>query len=221
MTSLFSKGESRYFLLMTESAMRQWHESAGARFGSLNNSEVVLEYGDVGAEYEALRNTAGLLDLSFRGRLCLTGSDRVRFLHGQVTNDVNKLREGQGCYAALVNAKGKIESDLNVYCLKDELLLDFEPGLTARLMARFDKFIIADDVQVVDVSSDYGLLSVQGPQADVLQNCGWAIEVPVEPLSFRRIEAEGVGEIYCMRNSRGLDARIRFVCACRDLPERG
>jgi len=78
--------------------------------------------------------TAGVLDLSFRGRICLTGQDRARFLHGQVTNDVKSLQFGQGCYAALTTAKGKMESDLNLYCLKDELLLEFEPGLTKRFL---------------------------------------------------------------------------------------
>jgi folate-binding Fe-S cluster repair protein YgfZ len=45
-----------------------------------------------------------MIDMSFRSRLCLTGADRVRFLHGQVTNDVKRLNAGEGCYAALVTA---------------------------------------------------------------------------------------------------------------------
>src|SRR5438045_3609418 len=113
---------------MTGPDIRQFHEQLGARFGTLNGCEVVLDYGDSSSEYEALQSTAGVIDLSFRGRICLAGADRSRFLHGQVTNDVNKLKIGQGCYAALVSAKGKIESDLNIYCLENELLLDFEPG---------------------------------------------------------------------------------------------
>jgi folate-binding protein YgfZ len=189
---------------MTESAMHQWHEQAGARFGILNGAEIVSNYGDVRAEYEALHKSAGLLDLSFRGRICLTGSDRVRFLHGQVTNDVKKLQPGEGCYAALVSAKGRIESDLNIYCLKDELLLDFEPGLTAKVIARFDKFIIADDVQSTDVSEHYGLLSVQGPKAEsVVRDSGVGIEVPEGPLSFTCSTQSDLGELYCMRISRG------------------
>jgi folate-binding Fe-S cluster repair protein YgfZ len=60
---------------------------------------------------------------------------------------------------------GQAESDANIYCLRDELLLDFEPGLTAKLTQRFEKYIIADDVQVNDVASSYGLLTVQGPKA--------------------------------------------------------
>jgi folate-binding Fe-S cluster repair protein YgfZ len=73
-----------------------------------------------------------VIDLSFRSRICLTGADRARFLHGQVTNDVKKLRAGEGCYAAITTAKGKMESDLNIFALADELLLDFEPGLTEK-----------------------------------------------------------------------------------------
>jgi folate-binding protein YgfZ len=203
-SKLFVKPPSRYCEVMTESAMHQWHEQRRARFGDLFGSEIVRDYGDVRAEYDSLHKGAGLLDLSFRGRVCLAGSDRVRFLHGQVTNDVKKLREGEGCYAALVTAKGKIESDLNIYCLKDELLLDFEPGLIAKHLARFDKFIIADDVQVTDVSPHYGLLSVQGPQAEsVVRNSGVAIAVPQQPLSFTCHNQPQPGDIYCMRISRG------------------
>src|SRR4029077_6115329 len=119
----------------------EFHQSLGANFGSLNGAEIVADYGDALAEYAALRQTAGVLDLSFRSRLCLTGADRVRFLHGQITNDVKRLRPGEGCYAALVTAKGKMQSDLNVFCLADELLLDFEPGLTQAVTQRLEKFI--------------------------------------------------------------------------------
>jgi len=125
---------------MTGSDIRQFHEKLGARFAVVHGVQVVSDYGDVSAEYDALHNTAGIIDLSFRGRLCLTGSDRIRFLNGQVSNDVKNLQPGTGCYAALVNAKGKIESDLNIYRLENELLLDFEPGLTESLLSRFDKF---------------------------------------------------------------------------------
>src|SRR5258708_20574434 len=130
-------------------------------------------YGDWLAEYKALRESAGILDLSFRSRICLVGADRARFLHGQVTNDVKKLRIGEGCYAAITTAKGKMESDLNIFELADELLLDFEPGLTGKIAVRLEKFIVADDVQIVDAAPHYGLLSVQGPKAaDVVVTLG-------------------------------------------------
>lgn len=184
-------------------ALHEFHQVLGARFSMLNGAEVVAHYGDVLAEHSALLERAGLLDLSFRGRICLTGADRVRFLHGQVTNDVNRLGVGEGCYAALITAKGRIQSDLNIYRLQDELLLDFEPGLTQAISERLDKYVIADDVQVVDVAPHYGLLSVQGPQAaSLLSSAGVANEAPAKPFSFVKIPEAILGEIYLVNQPR-------------------
>jgi len=119
-------------------------------------------------DYEVLTNSAAWIDHSTRGRLCLLGADRANFLHGQVTNNVRDLRPGQGCYAALANNKGKMTSDLNIYVLENEILLDLEPGLSARVVDRLNKFIIADDVQVVDASQGFDLITVLGPQAPQL-----------------------------------------------------
>ena len=123
-------------------------------------------------DYWILRRDAGWLDLGARSRLLIKGADRKRFLHGQVTNDVNKLQVGQGCYAAIVTAKGKIESDVYIWCLEDALLLDFEPGLTQKIAARFEKYVIADDVQIEDAAETYTMFTVQGPQANPPPNVG-------------------------------------------------
>ena len=180
---------------MTPLPLHEFHQSLGARFAELNSAEVVNDYGDWLAEHAALRNTAGVIDLSFRSRLCLVGNDRVRFLHGQVTNDVKKLRVGEGCYAVITTNKGRMESDLNIFCLADELLLDFEPGLTEKISQRLEKFIVADDVQIMDVAPHYGLLTVQGPRADeVVQALGWG-ERPREPFNSVKISDAALGEI--------------------------
>ena len=144
-----------------------------------------------------------MLDLSFRGRICLVGSDRARFLHGQVTNDVKKLAVGSGCYAALTTAKGRMESDLSIFCLPDELLLDFEPGLTRKISQRLEKFIIADDVQIVDAAPHYGLLSVQGPKAEaVVRAIGLFAEIPAKPFDSLKISDATLGEIYLANQPR-------------------
>src|ERR1017187_11041345 len=154
--------------------------------------EAVDHYGDPLAEHAALRQSAGLLDLSSRGRLCLLGADRKNFLNGQVTNNVKDLKAGEGCYAALVTAKGKMESALNIYCLENELLLDFEPGLGAAVQARLEKYIIAEDAQVAEASPHYGLLSVQGPRAaEVLQSL--ALSAPEKVFGVVRMEEAALG----------------------------
>src|SRR5207249_10118749 len=151
---------------MNTLALHELHHALNARFAEVGGMEVVEHYGDPLAEHAALREAVGLLDLSFRSRLCLTGADRQKFLNGQVTNNVKDLKIGEGCYAALVNAKGRMQSDLNIYLLENEILLDFEPGYGAAVAQRLEKYVIADDVQVVDVAPHYGLLSVQGPKTE-------------------------------------------------------
>src|SRR3954462_3765053 len=135
---------------------------------------------DIAADYRALTEGAAFIDLSNRGRLCLVAADRQAFINGQVTNNVKDLAPGQGCYAALVNAKGKMTCDLNVFVLADEILLDFETGLGAKVSERLEKYIIADDVQIVDASSSYGLLCALGPKAiEKCESLGW--HVPAKP----------------------------------------
>lgn len=183
--------------------LHEFHLARGAGFIEVNGAEAVASYGDWLAEHAALRARAGVFDLSCRGRVCLTGADRVRFLHGQVTNDIKALRVGQGCYAALVNAKGRMESDLTIYCLADELLLDFEPGFSATVVSRLEKFIVADDVQAVDVGNLYGLLSVQGPAAAaVLNGLGSSTTSPAQPFELTQFIHASLGEIYLANQPR-------------------
>ena len=189
--------------ITTPLALREFHQNFGANFASVNGAEVVVDYGDTRAEHAALHESAGVLDLSFRSRLCLTGTDRVRFLHGQITNDVKKLRVGEGCYAALTTAKGKMQSDLSLFVLSDELLLDFEPGYATTVAQRLEKYIVADDVQVIDVASLYGLLSVQGPKSEVaVRAIGLFDDVPTNSFGSSKVSDATLGEIYLMNNQR-------------------
>jgi folate-binding protein YgfZ len=189
--------------------LSEFHQSIAALFTDVNGCQVVDHYGEALAEHNALRESAGVLDLSFRSRICLTGADRVRFLRGQVTNDVKRLRPGEGCYAALVTAKGKMESDLNIHCLQDELLLDFEPGMTTAVTARLEKYIVADDVQVVDVAPHYGLLSVQGPKAEtVISNLHLFEQLPAKPFQSVKASDAVLGEIYLVNVAR-LDRKLQ------------
>lgn len=192
---------------MDELILREFHRQRGAHFTRVNGAEAVNDYGDWAGEHAALRQTAGVLDLSFRGRLCLVGADRVRFLHGQVTNDVKILRPGGGAYAAITNAKGKMQGDVNIFCLADELLLDLEPGLAGPMTRRLEKYIVADEVQVVDAAPYYGLLSVQGPHAEaVIRAAGWKGKIPLQPLTSVKISDPELGEIQVANHARLLRA---------------
>jgi folate-binding protein YgfZ len=184
-------------------SLHEFHRDAGAVFGEVNGREVVSHYGDWLAEYAALREGAAVLDLSFRGRLCVLGADAQRFLNGQVTNNVKDLQIGEGCYAALVSAKGKLQSDLNIYRLENEMLLDFEPGQSEAVTQRLEKFVIAEDVQVVDVARDYGLWSVQGPKAaEAATGLSPQFMAPPKAMALTKIEEAALGEIYVTKTPR-------------------
>jgi folate-binding protein YgfZ len=183
--------------------LREFHQELNARFTEINGCEAVADYGDFLAEHRALRETAGVLDLSFRSRIVLTGADRVRLLNGQVTNNVKDLPSGAGCYAALVTNKGKMQSDANIYILPNEILLDLEPGFGATVAQRLENYIIADDVQVIDAAPHYGLLSAQGPRAwESVNALGLGFVAPEKPFTWTSINDPTLGEIYCMNQPR-------------------
>ena len=188
---------------MTPLMLHESHASLGAEFAELSSAELVQHYGSTEEEYRALTQTAGAIDLSFRTRLCLLGADRKPFLHGQVTQQVKELGVGQGAYATLLTAKGKIQSDLWIYCLQDELLLDCEPGLTGLVTQRLEKYIIAEDVQVVDVAALFGHLSVQGPRSiEALQSLGVSPALPQSAGAFIHDASSVWGDLYVMCQPR-------------------
>ena len=115
--------------------------------------------------YYALRTTAAWLDLSARGRIYATGDDRARLLHAMTTNHVQQLTPGTGCYAFFLNAQGHIQADVNLLCLEDRLLLDTEPETRERVFHHLDKYIIADDVALEDVTESMASVAVEGPHA--------------------------------------------------------
>lgn len=169
------------------------------RLIDLNGRQAVSDYGDITAEYTALVETAGVLDCSYRSRLCVLGVDRAKFLNGQVTNNVTGLRTGDGCYAAIVSARGKLESDVHIYILENEILLEFEAGYAKGVQKRLEKFIIAEDAQIVDVAEACGLWSVQGPKsAEVLNK----FPAPEKPHSVAKYEDATLGEIYVTNRAR-------------------
>jgi tRNA-modifying protein YgfZ len=115
--------------------------------------------------YLALREGAGWLDLSGRGKIRVTGEDRARLLHAMTTNHVEQLKPGDGCYVFFLNAQGRILGDANLASLEDYILLDTEPETRQKLFEHLDRFIIADDVTLTDETEQIGTIAVEGPDA--------------------------------------------------------
>jgi folate-binding protein YgfZ len=99
-------------------------------------------------------------DLSTRVKLRVTGADRVRFLNGQITDDIRKATETRTVEACVLTAKGKIDAHLFVHAETESFLLDADPGLQSSLQARLERYIIADDVEIADVTGQLSIFHV-------------------------------------------------------------
>lgn len=181
--------------------LHEFHGRQDAQFTVLQGRELVSRYARPEAEHAALRQTAGLLDLSYRARICLTGKDRQGYLNGQASNNIKSLRPGQGCYTAILNVQGRMDADCHAYCMNEEMLLDVEPGFDKALTERLEKFIVSDDVELTNVSAPFGHLSVQGPLASrVFESLQLQIALPQETFTFIRLNP--VSETYVVNHPR-------------------
>jgi len=150
------------------------------------------------AEHQVLRSACGLVDRSERGKLALTGPDVKSFLNGQVTNDVESLAPGSGCYAAFLTPKGKMLGDLRILDTGDELWLDTERVALQKLFDTVRRFKIGFQVDMHKRTLECALLSLVGPRARVVAG---AAELPAEEHANRRGEIGGVSVLQIGRAS--------------------
>jgi glycine cleavage system T protein len=128
------------------------------------------------AEYQAVRVSAGVFDLSFRSQFTARGSDRVRFLQGMVTNDVKLLRSGQGTYALLLNSRGQILADVTVYCAEDHFIMETDTDLLDKTLQALNHYNIGGRTPLEPLSVSG--LAIQGPRARAVLEEALGISVP-------------------------------------------
>ena len=120
------------------------------------------------SDYELLTESAGSIDRSDRAKFLVRGGEAVEFLQGQVSNDVEALQPGSGCYAVILNHKGKLRTDLRILRGEDYVWLDTEPIGHAVLAHMLRTYALGRDVQWEDMTDARGLVSVIGPAASEL-----------------------------------------------------
>jgi folate-binding protein YgfZ len=149
-----------------------------------------------------------LIDRSERGKLALTGPDAKTFLHGQVTNDIEALEPGRGCYAAFLTHKGKMLGDLRVLDLGDELLLDTERSTLQELFNMIRRYKLGSDVELHKRTLETALFSLVGPQA---RRVAGAEDLPQEEHANARAELAGAPVVLAVS-----DAGVDVFCAAED-----
>jgi folate-binding protein YgfZ len=109
------------------------------------------------------------LDLCARAKFRVTGTDRFRFLNGQITNDLRKASEAVALEACVLNAKGKLNGHIFIAPLGESFLVDAEPELREPLRIRLERYVIADDVQIEDVTDGFSLFHVLAQEPPMLE----------------------------------------------------
>ena len=123
------------------------------------------DYGDVLAEYQAVRERAGLIDLTYYGALKVSGKEAVQFLNGLVTNDVKGLEVHKGMRAAFLTGHGKIRGLCRILRRQDDFLIINDPQTHEKIFKYIFPFSYAGDFRVEEVSEQFRALSIQGPKA--------------------------------------------------------
>lgn len=165
------------------------HRRLGANMTPYRGAEAVADYGDLGAESEALRSACGLIERSWASGIEILGEDRARFLSGYITCDVKDLAPGDGAYGFITNVKGRVLADPVVLALDDRLMLELPPGQIEEVSQHLSKYVIVDRVEIRPLD-DLVALSLIGPRsAEVL---GTSAELLAEA-AFSHGVAEDLG----------------------------
>jgi folate-binding protein YgfZ len=182
-------------------------------------------------EYRAVRERAGIVDRSERGKIVVSGNDRRLYLHALFTNDIASIGPGAGCYSAYLTPQGRMIADLRVLELGDVVLLDLAPEVKDAVLARLDQFIFSEDVRLADVTAQFAEFGVHGPEASRVVAAALAESpagaeggVPAERLAalraFQNLRATFGGEAVIVTGSdelgeHGLDLYIDRSAAGR------
>jgi folate-binding protein YgfZ len=164
-------------ITMRRSPLASTHLATGARMIERDGWSIPANYGDVSQEYAAVRDGAGLIDLSPRGRVLVRGSEAVQFLNGLITNDMKTLEPNTWMPAAFPNVQGRLIASVRVIRLQDEgtdknvyptFLVDTEAATHERVLKIIERFTLAGDFRVNDITSQTAMLSVQGKNASIV-----------------------------------------------------
>ena len=154
---------------MRENPLYPLHEHANASYLPYGPEIQIIEsFGEPESEYAAIRKAATIMDAPHRGVVELTGKDRLAFLNNLLTNDTKSLAAGHGCYAYLLNLKGRIVLDINVLQSDEATLLEVDARLAQDLCRTLDNYLFSAHVQICNRTDDFGRLTLIGPDCGAL-----------------------------------------------------
>ena len=142
------------------------HVSLGAKMVPFAGYEMPVQYPTgITTEHKAVRERAGLFDVSHMGEFIVRGADAVKFVNHVTTNDVGALTVGQAHYSSILNERGTFEDDCLVYRFDDHLMMVVNASNAGKDRAHISQHLDRFEASIEDVSDEVALLALQGPQA--------------------------------------------------------
>lgn len=145
--------------------LHEVHQKAGAHFITMRDEEIPGDYGDIRSELDAINHHVSLLDRSYLGKISLTGTESLDLLNRISTNDLQYLNVGTMCDTVFATPKGRLIDYCRVIKTGEELLLISSFFHMNHLIDWINRFIILEDVEVKDVSTDYAWFTLIGPHS--------------------------------------------------------
>ncbi|MDO8546307.1 MAG: aminomethyltransferase family protein [Nitrospirales bacterium] len=178
---------------MKHSRLYDDHVKRGAAFMEQNGWDVPAHYGHAEAEHAAVRRGVGIMDLSQRGKIRVTGDDRVKWLQSIISNDILPLATGQGICSSALTHKGRMLSYFRVYQLGESLMLEDAGEIGDTTFSVLRKFLLyGTKAKMENCAESWGLLLVSGPRAfDLVKNVFGKDLAALQPLSFVTQEIGG------------------------------
>ncbi len=184
------------------------HRALGARLVPFAGYEMPVQYEGITVEHEAVRNHAGLFDVSHMGEVVFRGPQAEEAVQRLVTRDVSRLDVGQAGYAAVCLPNGGTVDDVLVYRRPEDFLVVVNASNREKDLDHFGSHTGDLDVEIVDESDDWALLALQGPDAEgILQNF---TDADLSALRYYRYETGEVGGYYAFVSRTGYTGEDGF-----------
>jgi aminomethyltransferase len=151
-----------------QSPLASVHQTNGAILAEYDGWSLPRHFCDPHEEYLSVRRAAGLLDFSNRAVLEFTGADRLSYLQGLISNDLRVLSSGEGIDAAFLTQQGKVLGDCRVLATDDSFIVDLWEPLKPKIIDHLHRYLVADEVEIADLSDRCAILSIQGPKSEIL-----------------------------------------------------
>lgn len=192
---------------MKLSRLHNQHVQLSASFEEVTGWEMPAHYGDVAAEHRAVREAVGIADLSHRGKIRVTGDDRVKWLQSVISNDVLPLQPGQGRYSSLLTHKGKMLTYFRLYMLTDTIMLEDVGEIGEATFQALRKFLLyGTKAKMENCAESWGLLLISGPKACATVSAAFGIEMnDVKPVNFVTAQIGGQTALVCRTEETGED----------------